>query len=505
MSSSQRNRRTAFALAAALAAGCGTRVPAAPAPPRPPAPSPVARITILSFNDVYEITPMAGGRWGGPARVATLRRDLLARNPNTITLVAGDFLSPSALSTARLDGERLDGRQMVAVLNTLGIDLATFGNHEFDLREAAFFERLREAEFGLLSVNVRAADGAPLPGVAAHRILRFPDGRGGVVRLAVFGVTMDRDQAAYAPIAEPLGPARAQARLLRDSADIIVALTHLPLAQDIELAETAPDIDLILGGHEHENLEIRRGEDLTPVTKADANFRTVHVHELAWDAVRRRLVVESRLVAISDSIAEDPATRAVAERWVEVAYRGFRESGFEPESAVVRLSQPFDGRESVVYRETTALTRAIADAMLAEADSADAALYNAGSIRVDDVLPPGPLTQYDVIRILPFGGPIVEVEITGALLRRVLEQGERNRGTGGFLQRARIERTDGGWSVAGRVLDDGRQYRLAVSDFLISGREQGMDFLNRENPELRVLRTRRDIRFALIDALRASR
>ena len=47
-------------------------------------------VTILHFNDVYEITPVEGGRSGGLARVATLRRRLLAENPNTFTLLAGD-------------------------------------------------------------------------------------------------------------------------------------------------------------------------------------------------------------------------------------------------------------------------------------------------------------------------------------------------------------------------------------------------------------------------------
>jgi 5'-nucleotidase len=500
-------RAGAITLAAAFVLGCGGRGvhPLAPVPASAPAPAPASRVhvTLLHFNDVYEITAMAGGTRGGPARVATLRRDLLARNPNTVTLLAGDFLSPSALSTARLDGERLEGRQMVAVLNSIGVDYATFGNHEFDLREAAFSDRLREAGFGVLSVNVGSRDGRPLPGVRPHVILRYDDGRGGTLRVAVFGVTMDRDQSAYAPIAEPLGPAAAQARLLRDSADVVVALTHLPLAQDIALAEAVPGIDLVLGGHEHENLLIRRGPDLTPIAKADANFRTVFVHDLTWDPESRRLDVSSRLLAITDSIREEPATRDVAARWVETAYRGFRDAGFQPESTVARLPIEMDGRESTVYRDTSALTSVIADAMLAEVAGADGVLYNAGSIRLDDVLASGSISQYDIIRILPFGGPVVEVEMTGGLLRRVLEQGERNRGTGGFLQRARIERTDGGWTVGGAPLADARRYRLAVSEFLISGREQGFDFLSRENPELAVSRPHRDIRFALIDLLRA--
>ncbi|UZQ54315.1 hypothetical protein OOK60_17845 [Trichothermofontia sichuanensis B231] len=96
------------------------------------------QITLLHLNDIYEITPIEQGQRGGMARVATLRQQLLARNPHTYTLLAGDAFSPSALGTAMVNGERLAGRQMVAVMNAIGFDYATFGNHEFDLPEAAF-------------------------------------------------------------------------------------------------------------------------------------------------------------------------------------------------------------------------------------------------------------------------------------------------------------------------------------------------------------------------------
>lgn len=57
-------------------------------------------VTILHFNDIYEITPVSGGKEGGVTRVATLRKQLLARNPNTVTTLGGDLFSPSAVGTA---------------------------------------------------------------------------------------------------------------------------------------------------------------------------------------------------------------------------------------------------------------------------------------------------------------------------------------------------------------------------------------------------------------------
>ncbi len=52
----------------------------------------------------------------------------------------------------------------------------------------------------------------------------------------------------------------------------------------------------------------------------------------------------------------------------------------------------------------------------------DLAVFNGGSVRVDDVLE-GPITQYDIVRILPFGGGISQVNMTGEFLRKVLEAG----------------------------------------------------------------------------------
>src|SRR5215831_3069796 len=130
----------------------------APAPGRSAAPARAAgSVTIAHFNDVYEIDAVEGGRSGGLARVATAIADLRRRGPVLATL-GGDYLSPSAIGTARVDGEPLAGRQMVDVLNATGLQWATFGNHEFDLTEEQFRARLTQATFRLVSSNVTDAD-----------------------------------------------------------------------------------------------------------------------------------------------------------------------------------------------------------------------------------------------------------------------------------------------------------------------------------------------------------
>src|SRR5438270_5310218 len=75
-----------------------------------------ASVTILHFNDVYEIEPVEGGHEGGLARVATIRASLLKNAPPLLTTLGGDYLAPSAIGTAVVAGQPLAGRQMVDVL-----------------------------------------------------------------------------------------------------------------------------------------------------------------------------------------------------------------------------------------------------------------------------------------------------------------------------------------------------------------------------------------------------
>lgn len=480
-------------LLAALAAGCvssGSR----------PAANPVVEINLLQLNDVYEIGPVQGGELGGLARVATIRKRLLAENPNTFTVLAGDFLSPSALGTARVDGQALAGQQMVGVLNALGLDLATFGNHEFDLKENQLLARLSESRFRWTSSNVTRASGGAFPGVSPHAILTA-QGPGGSVRIAVVGVTLASNPVDFASYADPLTAFRQEVESLRGQADVIVGLTHLDFAEDQALAEGVPEVDLILGGHEHENSRSFRGADFTPILKADANVRTVYVHRLTYDTARRSLAVDSRLVVVSDEIPEDPEVAQVVSSWEEKGFAGFRQQGFEPTETVAVITAALDGREASVRNRATGLTDLLARAFLAEAQGSELAVYNGGSIRIDDVLPPGPVTQYDVIRILPFGGKILTADIRGSLLARALDQGLANRGSGGFLQTANVSQTGGGWTVGGTPLDPGRTYRIAINDYLASGKEQGLDFLQ-PGPDLTIVKENRDQRMAVIDQLR---
>lgn len=474
----------------------------------------VVPITLLHLNDIYEITPVEGGRRGGLARVATLRKQLLAKNLHTFTILAGDAFSPSALGTAKVQGERLAGKQMIAVMNAVGFNYATFGNHEFDISQNDFLKRLQESKFEWISSNVSDATGQPFGGVVRDRILTIQSKQGKPVRIGLFGVTLDGNPQNYVRYEDVLKSAKEQVAKLRNQVDILVAITHLSLQQDQQLAATLPGIDLILGGHEHENIQqwrmVERPQKQgcldagVPIFKADANARTVYIHNLNYDTDTRCLVINSHLQAITPAIAEDPAAAQVVQNWVQLGFQGFREQGFDPEQTIATISEALDGLESSVRNQPTNLTQLIAQAMLREVGNADLAIFNSGSIRIDDRLPAGTITQYDIIRVLPFGGKIISVQMPGELLQRVLTQGVANRGQGGFLQTANVTRTaTGEWLIQGQPLQPQRTYTVAINDFLMTGKEQGLSFLNFNAPGAVKLAEKRDIRFAVIQQLQS--
>jgi 5'-nucleotidase len=462
-----------------------------------------AEVTFVHLNDIYEIQPIEGGRYGGAARVATAIDRLKRSSPPVIVTLGGDYLSPSALGTARVNGEPLAGSQMVDVLNAVGVDWATFGNHEFDVSESAFRRHLDQAAFRIVSSNVLAGDGSAFPKVATSAIIPVKS-QGRTLRIGLIGVTVDANLKSWVSYRNAIDAARAEIGRIKGKVDAIVALTHLSLAQDAEFVTALPEVDLVLGGHEHENWLMRRGEHLTPVVKADANVRSLAVVRLVFGKPGTRPNADVRLVSIDQSIPEKSAVAARVRQWNEAGFAAFRREGFEPDAIVAVSTESLDGRESTVRNRPGRLTDLIAAGMAREAAPVDVALFNSGSVRIDDVLPAGPISEYDIIRVLPFGGKVVAVTMEGALLARILETGQNNQGLGGYLQSSGAEQGKDGWLIGGKPLDPRARYRVAVNDFLLSGGEINMGYLTRSHPQISDLRELRDIRRVVIDELKAT-
>ena len=272
---------------------------------------------------------------------------------------------------------------------------------------------------------------------------------------------------------------------------------------DIQLLQAYPQIALLLGGHEHTNFQNWRG-NFTPLLKADANVRSVYVIDIYYHLQTGKTEIKPTFVPINDTLTEDTTVKAVVDQWMKIAFDAFREQGFQPEQVVAITKESLDGLASNVRSTSTNLTQLIAQSMLRAYPDTDLSIYNSGSIRIDDILPVGNITVYDVIRILPFGGNVQLASIKGHLLIKILNQGIANTGTGGFLQSANTQYINNTWHINHAPIDPQKAYKLAINDFLASGKEQGVSYLNANNKNFVIINQgkKQDIRQLVIDQLK---
>lgn len=454
---------------------------------------------LLQVNDVYEITPVNGE--GGIARLATLKQQLLAENPNTYMVLAGDLFSPSALGTAKVDGVRLSGKQMVDSMNYAGLDFATLGNHEFDLNWEEFKQRLIESKAKWIVSNVSDVQGKPFPHTMANYVLKVVDKDQETAKVGFLGVVLNSHPKDYVKYGDALSSAAQQVRKLAPQVNMIIAITHLSVTQDQQLAKRQPSIRLILGGHEHEHMAVTVGKHLPKIYKADANARSAYIHRITYHLDTRKVDIRSELKYLTADIPENPKVAQVVKQWVRVAYDGFRQEGFEFDQGVAKIPIPLNGLEKTVRHRPTELTKLLAETMRLVIPGTELSFFNGGSIRIDDVVLPGPITQYDIIRILPFGGLVIGIEIKGRLLKQVLDGGRNNAGRGGYLQTAGVASDGNSWLINDQTLDPKRTYRVAVNDFLLTGKEGGLGFFSRNHPDVKVITEGPDLRRAFIDEL----
>eukprot|EP00092_Neocalanus_flemingeri_P029929 GFUD01032495.1.p1 GENE.GFUD01032495.1~~GFUD01032495.1.p1 ORF type:complete len:307 (+),score=77.60 GFUD01032495.1:110-1030(+) len=231
-------------------------------------------LTILHYNDVYNIS----SRWrepvGGYRRFLTKLKSHKDKNP--LVLFSGDALSPSLQSTVT------HGEHMVRALNSLGTQCAVLGNHEFDYGLQNLNRLVKMSNFPwLLSNMTEAGSGLPLAGARTHYVLEWAGLRIGMVGLvedwlyqqqAVREVSYQYED--YVEVGKRLAEG-----LKKDGCHIVIALTHMGMREDIRLVENVPEIDLVLGGHDHQ-YEVQVVEGRT-IVKSGTEFRYLSVVTVA--------------------------------------------------------------------------------------------------------------------------------------------------------------------------------------------------------------------------------
>ena len=447
--------------------------------------------TILQLNDVYEISSIQGGKYGGMARVETVHQELVAKNKNTLLVMAGDFLNPSLLGTMKHEGVRVRGKQMIEVMNAMSFDLVAFGNHEFDIPKKDLQKRMDESNFPWISSNVfnKTADSIKqfyqeLSGVKrlikGSFIKEIFDEDGTKIKVGFISVCIPSNPKDYVLYKDMFSAIVKEYESIKNKVDIVIGLTHVKIEHDREIAKLLPNIPLIMGGHEHTNKNEMIGN--VRITKADANAKTAYIHSINYDKKNKNTIISSQLKSIDTSITDNLKVKLVVDKWSQVMEDQISKIVENPYEIIYTSKVPLDARDAPIRSKQTNLGNMIARSMAYSYDNkVDCSIVNGGSIRIDDQLI-GDINSIDIFRVLPFGGPVLKVEMKGSLLKKVLQYGENAAGSGAYLQRNNIQFINKTFTINNKKISSSTIYTVALSDYLMKGLD--IPFLTKDHPDI---------------------
>jgi len=439
-----------------------------------------ATLRIILTGDHY-VLPAKKGR-GGFAKLATVVKQEKAGAEHSIFVHSGDAYSPSLLSGM------LKGKQIVDMLNAVGLDYMVLGNHEWDFGVDVLRERIWESNFPILASNAVDADGLPIDGTVRTAMVSVGSFRVGIMGLITTNtkVISNAGTDEFLPV---LATAKALAKELKgQGANLIVALTHIDVLEDQKLIDSGI-VDVLLSGHDHYSISwdngrsvwMESGEDSEKVGVMDVKMTSYEKSgkkRFKWEA-------DMRMVDTLN-VSEDATVAAKVKAYKD---RLSKELDIKIGKTVTEL----DSRKKTVRTEEAAIGNLIADAMREGVD-ADIGFANGGGIRANKIYEPGTsLTRGDILTELPFGNVVVKLELNGAQIWEALENGvsKVENGAGRFPQVSGMSfvwnpKAKGGArivsaKIGGQPLNKGRTYTVATNNYAAGGGDGYKVFKKRQS------------------------
>ncbi|XP_050733996.1 5'-nucleotidase-like isoform X2 [Eriocheir sinensis] len=364
-------------------------------------------ITILHFNDVYNVEEQPTEPKAGAARFKTALKSHAEKDP--LILFSGDILAPSIMSSFT------KGEQMVPVMNQFGIHCAVFGNHDFDFGLERLVDVAERTTFPWLMSNVEDNEtGKPLAGGILTHTVNWHGWKLGLIGLVeqewlATLATINADEVTFTDYVDR---GRELATSLKnEGCDYVIALTHMRTPNDIRLAENVEEIDLILGGHDHVYEEVKINGKI--ILKSGTDFREFSALTLTQEG--EEVNVDIKKVVVDSSFELDPELKETLTEFEDVV-------GKKMDEVLGNFSVELDGRFSSIRTSETNLGNFICDIIMA-ACNGDVALLNSGTLRSDRIHPRGDFKMRDLMTILPMLDPLLVLEITGEKLVQALENG----------------------------------------------------------------------------------
>ncbi len=449
---------------------------------------PLFRLTILHTNDLHahDQSFVEHGRVvGGLSRIGQLIRRIRQSNANTLVVDAGDIFQGTPFFTI------YHGEVEVHLLNEIGYNLFTIGNHEFDQGPGNLSEQLKKAKFSILSSNLDCSQFPKLQELVEPSEVKTIDGQ----KIGFVGaITPDLEEISLSrgPIklkmsgSSWLVPIKTEiARLRSEGINKIIVISHCGLERDKEMAAAIDDIDAIVGGHSHTRLDKpllfeHPGSGTTIIVQTGCYGRALGKLDLAFDRDGKLVFPATtyHLINITERLPEAPDLKAyIASKSGPIS--ALKEVILSNATANFRKdwqAMPWD----------SALGDLIADALYeaAKPDGAEISFLNRGGIRA--AIGPGPITAEQVEELLPFDNKLMVATVPGGTILNLLEHSLSASLGGKFLDEhglkvaydpqhevghrlvfALAKAKDGSWVP----VDRSKNYRIAINSYSFSGGE----------------------------------
>ncbi len=410
-------------------------------------------VGIGPFNDYDPATLNNDSTIGGYSRLATLiqqRRNELQNLGPVLLVDAGDYSMGTAFAAATRElGAELQ------LMSKMGYDAITLGNHEFDLGPDGLASSIAKAIAAQstpplvasnIDLNADEARLAALKGLVERGVIRpYIVVEQAGIRFGVIGL-MGYDAARYAldpggvVFTDPIETAKSTARLLRtkESVDVVIALNHGGLikdkngtfkGEDVDLLQAVPGIDVVVGGHTHNNLTTPLLVGNRPVVQSGRYGE--HLGELVISLEDGGVKVESyRTIAVDSRILGNVTIQKKVDHFLEAASAAvFQSRGYSLDQPLVTIDQDWLMDYSDLVSGTP-LANVVTDAFR-KATATDIAFTANGLIRAGlKKGKSGMQTAYDVFALAPLGFGIVDdtagsamvkAYFTGYELKQILE------------------------------------------------------------------------------------
>lgn len=392
------------------------------------------KLTILGTSDMHgnltswSYESQQDYKNSGFARVATLVKQTKAENPNTLVIDNGDTIQGTILTDDLYNPDLSKPNPVMDIMNFIGYDAMTLGNHEFNFGTNLIEKMEKEAEFPLLSANTYVK--ATGKNFVEPYMIKEIDG----VKVAVLGLTVpsiprwDANKQGIKDLEfkHMADEAAKYVKILKEKekVDIIIATAHAGLDSRHEadgadaaklIAERCPEIDVLLTGHDHQTEKQEINGVLVAAPYKDREVvrfdLTVANKDGKWGVTDKT----SNILKLADYESD-----LAAEKHVDTYHKetlkflegtiGKATDDFHPKAEVKGIPEG--------QIKDTALIELINKVQL-EATGADVAA--AALFKPTSNLPKGDINFANVFDIYQYANTLVGVEVTGKELKAYME------------------------------------------------------------------------------------